>query len=93
VAGEHRRLEVLAADHQGATAVELDLVAIAEPSGWAPANDAACATNTLPSDGETRTRTGDTTIFSRVLYQLSYLAAVGEDNAVVATLENGDARG
>src|SRR6476619_1454885 len=25
--------------------------------------------------GETRTRTGDTTIFSRVLYQLSYLAA------------------
>ena len=28
-------------------------------------------------DGETRTRTGDTTIFSRVLYQLSYLAAVG----------------
>ena len=29
-------------------------------------------------DGETRTRTGDTTIFSRVLYQLSYLAAVGE---------------
>ena len=34
--------------------------------------------NQLPSgiagDGETRTRTGDTTIFSRVLYQLSYLA-------------------
>ena len=29
-------------------------------------------------DGETRTRTGDTTIFSRVLYQLSYLAAVGK---------------
>jgi hypothetical protein len=29
------------------------------------------------ADGETRTRTGDTTIFSRVLYQLSYLA-VGE---------------
>ena len=26
--------------------------------------------------GETRTRTGDTTIFSRVLYQLSYLAAM-----------------
>ena len=26
-------------------------------------------------DGETRTRTGDTTIFSRVLYQLSYLAS------------------
>jgi hypothetical protein len=28
-------------------------------------------------DGETRTRTGDTTIFSRVLYQLSYLAERG----------------
>ena len=26
-------------------------------------------------DGEGRNRTGDTTIFSRVLYQLSYLAA------------------
>jgi hypothetical protein len=31
------------------------------------------------SDGETQTRTGDTTIFSRVLYQLSYLAAVVRD--------------
>jgi hypothetical protein len=29
------------------------------------------------SNGETRTRTGDTTIFSRVLYQLSYLAVMG----------------
>jgi hypothetical protein len=29
-------------------------------------------------DGETRTRTGDTTIFSRVLYQLSYLAVAEE---------------
>ena len=28
----------------------------------------------LSANGETRTRTGDTTIFSRVLYQLSYLA-------------------
>ena len=28
-------------------------------------------------NGETRTRTGDTTIFSRVLYQLSYLAVIG----------------
>ena len=27
-----------------------------------------------PRDGEGRNRTGDTTIFSRVLYQLSYLA-------------------
>ena len=33
------------------------------------------------SDGETRTRTGDTTIFSRVLYQLSYLAAGGLGSA------------
>jgi hypothetical protein len=32
----------------------------------------------LKRDGETRTRTGDTTIFSRVLYQLSYLAARAE---------------
>jgi hypothetical protein len=30
------------------------------------------------SDGEGRNRTGDTTIFSRVLYQLSYLAAVAQ---------------
>ncbi len=29
---------------------------------------------TAGANGETRTRTGDTTIFSRVLYQLSYLA-------------------
>jgi hypothetical protein len=28
----------------------------------------------IGEDGETRIRTGDTTIFSRVLYQLSYLA-------------------
>ncbi len=28
----------------------------------------------FPKDGEGRNRTGDTTIFSRVLYQLSYLA-------------------
>jgi hypothetical protein len=27
--------------------------------------------------GETQTRTGDTTIFSRVLYQLSYPAVTG----------------
>ena len=27
------------------------------------------------SDGEGRNRTGDTTVFSRVLYQLSYLAS------------------
>jgi hypothetical protein len=29
-------------------------------------------------DGEGRDRTGDTTVFSRVLYQLSYLAAARE---------------
>jgi Acyl-CoA dehydrogenase, middle domain len=29
------------------------------------------------ANGEGRNRTGDTTIFSRVLYQLSYLAAAG----------------
>ena len=34
--------------------------------------------------GETRTRTGDTTIFSRVLYQLSYPAATGEGSGRVA---------
>ncbi len=34
------------------------------------------ASSLLQVYGETRTRTGDTTIFSRVLYQLSYLAAV-----------------
>ncbi len=34
-------------------------------------------TSRLVPDGETRTRTGDTTIFSRVLYQLSYLALRG----------------
>jgi hypothetical protein len=32
----------------------------------------------IAGDGETRTRTGDTTIFSRVLYQLSYLASALE---------------
>lgn len=32
-------------------------------------------------NGETRTRTGDTTIFSRVLYQLSYLAAATKGSA------------
>src|SRR3954454_16245859 len=35
-------------------------------------------------DGETRTRTGDTTIFSRVLYQLSYLAAGGKASVLLS---------
>ena len=33
------------------------------------------------ANGEGRNRTGDTTIFSRVLYQLSYLAARGARRA------------
>ena len=37
---------------------------------------------TIDPDGETRTRTGDTTIFSRVLYQLSYPAAAGNRTGV-----------
>ncbi len=41
----------------------------------------------LISDGEGRTRTADTTIFSRVLYQLSYFAAAG--NRSVAEVAKG----
>ena len=33
-------------------------------------------------DGEGRNRTGDTTIFSRVLYQLSYLALQQRDDGI-----------
>src|SRR5207302_8692278 len=45
----------------------------------APSNRLVCRVKTRPragifENGETRNRTGDTTIFSRVLYQLSYLA-------------------
>jgi hypothetical protein len=36
------------------------------------------------SNGETRTRTGDTTIFSRVLYQLSYLAPAQKASVAAA---------
>jgi hypothetical protein len=35
-------------------------------------------------DGEGRNRTGDTTVFSRVLYQLSYLAARGQSSLLPA---------
>jgi hypothetical protein len=35
----------------------------------------------LEWDGEGRNRTGDTTIFSRVLYQLSYLARKPSDGS------------
>jgi hypothetical protein len=52
---------------------------------WAPVSGTAAPTRKreIPQhagfgDGETRTRTGDTTIFSRVLYQLSYLASALE---------------
>jgi hypothetical protein len=34
-------------------------------------------------NGEGRNRTGDTTIFSRVLYQLSYLAAPGDGSEAI----------
>jgi hypothetical protein len=37
----------------------------------------AIAETDSTDDGEGRNRTGDTTVFSRVLYQLSYLAAAG----------------
>jgi hypothetical protein len=43
-----------------------------------PQRDDVPAYRLLLVHGETRTRTGDTTIFSRVLYQLSYLAEPGE---------------
>jgi hypothetical protein len=35
-----------------------------------------------PADGEGQNRTGDTTIFSRVLYQLSYLALQQPDDGI-----------
>src|SRR3954468_13403837 len=36
----------------------------------------------IPSHGESRTRTGDTTIFSRVLYQLMELAVARKGSAM-----------
>ena len=47
---------------------QIDAISRREPS------TRSCCCAGLLADGETRTRTGDTTIFSRVLYQLSYLA-------------------
>ena len=41
--------------------------------GFEPSDDVPVTAGPR-EDGETRIRTGDTTIFSRVLYQLSYLA-------------------
>ena len=46
------------------------------PLGKTPQTKRSPALAGLPFDGETRARTGDTTIFSRVLYQLSYLAGM-----------------
>ena len=39
-----------------------------------PPGEEKLSCDTAFGDGEGRNRTGDTTIFSRVLYQLSYLA-------------------
>ena len=47
-------------------------------SGEAPSESGAFFLDGVGLDGEGRNRTGDTTIFSRVLYQLSYLAARGD---------------
>ena len=44
------------------------------------------------SDGEGRNRTADTTIFSRVLYQLSYLAAAAKASARVRSADAGVGR-
>src|SRR3954447_14085113 len=49
-----------------------DVAMHADPRGSKPRS------HTGLRHGETRTRTGDTTIFSRVLYQLSYLAVAPE---------------
>jgi hypothetical protein len=40
-----------------------------------PVGSETVVTCSPEKDGEGRNRTGDTTVFSRVLYQLSYLAA------------------
>ena len=54
------------------------------PSGFDPSAAGAILLQTGLGRryGETRTRTGDTTIFSRVLYQLSYLAEAGKRVAI-----------
>jgi hypothetical protein len=44
------------------------------------------------ADGERRTRTADTAIFSRVLYQLSYLAATVDPTASHAASRRAPAR-
>src|SRR5204863_9194559 len=48
-------------------------------TGGEPGGRAVGGSRSAPSlDGEGQNRTADTTIFSRVLYQLSYLAGVGK---------------
>ena len=47
-------------------------------TGWEPGGRPTSPVPGRARDGEGRNRTGDTTIFSRVLYQLSYLAAPGD---------------
>ena len=52
-----------------------------ESAGTKPAPNgsaAVCERGASRGSGEGRNRTGDTTVFSRVLYQLSYLAKAGE---------------
>ena len=44
---------------------------------WRPAPGPPSSRGAAEASGEGRNRTGDTTVFSRVLYQLSYLAAAG----------------
>jgi hypothetical protein len=46
-----------------------------------PAHKFAICDIYVRDDGEGRTRTGDTPVFSRVLYQLSYLAAGGAQSS------------
>jgi hypothetical protein len=48
-----------------------------DPKSHAPRPTCARASGAHGQHGEGRTRTGDTPVFSRVLYQLSYLAAGG----------------
>src|SRR4051794_1804491 len=52
-----------------------DAGSVACPGKRATEDAASRCARSLPSNGAGRNRTGDTTIFSRVLYQLSYLAA------------------
>jgi hypothetical protein len=44
------------------------------------------------ADGETQTRTGDTAVFSHVLYQLSYLAGRPDASVLSVPLASGRRR-